>query len=47
MTAKNAYIVYQSEAGKPGAEAHYDRNLREKFWRSLRKQIQAGLGGKY
>lgn len=47
MTTKSSYIVYQSAAGSPGAESHYDRNSRERFWRSLRKQIQAGLGGKY
>lgn len=47
MTATNSYVVYRPEAGKHDTESHHDRSARERFWRSLRKQIQAGLGGKY
>lgn len=42
MTGKNSYVVYRSEAGRHDTESHFDRERNEKYWRSLRKKIQAG-----
>jgi hypothetical protein len=39
---KNDYIRYASVAGSPGAESLDERLRRERFWRSLRKQVEAG-----
>lgn len=38
----NGGYTYHSVAGDPGAESITARMDRERFWRSLRKQIQKG-----
>lgn len=44
MTGKSWYLAkyYSSVAGAPGAETVFEREKRERFWRSIRKQVEKG-----
>jgi hypothetical protein len=38
-TGKARYIRYTTQAGVSGHESVHERERRERFWRSLRKQV--------
>lgn len=44
MGGKSAYLekYYNSVAGAPGSETVFERDNRERFWRSIRKQVEKG-----
>lgn len=38
----NGKILYSSMAGEPGAESIFERETRERFWKSFGKKIRKG-----
>jgi hypothetical protein len=44
VSNKSVYLAkfYKTVAGAPGSESVFERDNRERFWRSIRKQVEKG-----